>query len=100
MVVVEVTVIPIGAEGPSLSKYVAGALDKLEGYDVEYELTSSGTIMEGDLDEVLEAARAMHENLFDEEIERVVTILQIDDRRDKDLTIEGKKGSVKNKMKG
>lgn len=99
MVVVELTVIPIGTEGPSLSKYVAGALDELEEHDVKYELTSSGTIIEGDLDEVLEAAREVHESLFDEEIKRVVTTLQIDDRRDKDLTIEGKKSSVEKRMK-
>lgn len=100
MVVVEVTIIPIGTEGPSLSKYVSKALEELDGVDVKHELTSSGTILEGDLDEVLEAAKRMHESVFDQEVSRVVTYLQIDDRRDKPLTIQGKKESVEKRMKG
>ncbi|KXA91583.1 hypothetical protein AKJ57_00790 [candidate division MSBL1 archaeon SCGC-AAA259A05] len=99
MVVVEVTIIPIGTGGPSLSKYISKALEKLEDADVKYELTSSGTIIEGDLDEVLEVAKRMHENVFDQEISRVVTYLQIDDRRDKSMTIQGKKESVEKRMK-
>ncbi|KXA95459.1 hypothetical protein AKJ65_01785 [candidate division MSBL1 archaeon SCGC-AAA259E19] len=99
MAVVEVTVVPIGSEGPSLSEYVSKALEELEDTDLKYELTSSGTILQGDLDEVLAVAKRMHESVFDQEISRVVTYLQIDDRRDKSLTIRGKKESVEKKMK-
>mgnify|MGYP002338734393 CR=1 FL=1 len=98
MAVVEVTVVPVGTEGPSLSDYVAGALEVLEENDVEYELTSTGTILEGDLEEVLEVAREMHESVFDEEVQRVVTTIRIDDRKDKELEIEGKKESVEESM--
>lgn len=99
MVVVEVTVVPIGTEGPSLSEYVARALKELEKLDVKYELTPTGTVIEGDLDEVLEVAKKMHESVFDGDIYRVVTTLQIDDRRDEELSIEGKKKSVNERMK-
>lgn len=98
LAVVEVTVIPIGTEGPSLSKFVAKVLEVLEEEDVEHELTSSGTIIEGELDEVLEIAKKMHESVFDDEVSRVVTTLEIDDRRDKELTIEEKKESVDEKL--
>lgn len=98
MVVAEVAVIPIGTEGPSLSKHVARSLEELEELDVKYELTSSGTILEGELEEILEVARKMHEKVFGEDISRVVTTIQIDDRRDKTLSIEGKRRSVKEKL--
>ncbi|KXB06432.1 hypothetical protein AKJ53_00420 [candidate division MSBL1 archaeon SCGC-AAA382F02] len=98
MVVAEVTVIPIGTEGPSLSKYVGKALEKLEESNVKYDLTSSGTILEGEMDEVLKGVKEMHESVFDEDVLRVVTTLQIDDRRDKSLTIEGKKESVRKRL--
>lgn len=96
--VLEVTIVPIGTEGPSLSKYVAGALEELEKMDVKYELTPSGTIIEGELEEILDIAKRMHESVFDESIFRVVTTIQIDDRRDKKLTIEGKRKSVEEKL--
>jgi len=99
MTVVEVTIVPIGTEGPSLSEYVAGALEILEEKEVEYELTSTGTILEGDLEEVLEVAREMHESVFDEDIQRAVTTIRIDDRKDKELKMEGKKKSVQDSLK-
>ncbi len=99
MAVVEVSVVPIGTDGPSLSDYVAGVLDILEEKGIEYELTSMGTILEGDLEEVLEVVREMHESVFDDEIQRVVTTVRIDDRKDKDLRIEGKIKSVEDSLK-
>lgn len=99
MVVAEVTVIPVGTRSPSLSKYVARALDKLKDSDLEYELTPTGTILEGDLTEVIEMAKKMHSSVFGEGIERVVTEIRIDERRDADLTMAGKKKSVGRKMK-
>lgn len=98
MAVVEVTIVPIGTGSPSLSDYIAGALKVLEGSDLEYELTSTGTILEGDLDDLLKVVKEMHNSVFDDEVSRVVTTVRIDDRRDKELTIEGKKKSVGDKL--
>lgn len=91
--------IPVGTEGTSLSKYVAGALEELEDAGVDYELTASGTILEGELEETLEVARKMHESVFERGVLRVITTIEIDDRRDKKLTIGGKKRSVEEKLK-
>lgn len=99
MVVVEVTIVPVGTKSPSLSDYVAKASEILEKSNLEHELTSTGTIIEGELDEVLEVVKEMHESVFDKDIARVVTFLEIDDRRDKKLTIKGKKESVEKKLR-
>lgn len=98
MVVVEVTVIPVGTKGPSLSEYVSRAVEQAESSGVSYELTPTGTVLEGGMDEVFEVVKNMHESVFGEDISRVVTNIQIDERRDKMLTIEGKKGSVEDKL--
>ena len=98
MAIVEVAVIPIGTKTPSVSKYVAKALKVLERSNVKYEVTSTGTIIEGDLEKVLNLAKEMHESVFNEEVSRVVTVIRIDDRRDKPLTIEGKLKSVEEKL--
>ena len=99
MAIVEVSVIPIGTKSPSLSKFVAGALKVLENEEgIKYELTSIGTIIEGDLEKVLSLAKKMHEATFSPEVQRVVTTISIDDRRDKPQTMDGKVSSVKEKL--
>ena len=91
MVIAEVNIIPLGTKTPSVSKHLAQALRVLrEEKNIKYELTSMGTIIEGDLGEILRVVRNMHESTFDDEITRVVTTLKIDDRRDKTLSMSGK----------
>ena len=65
----------------------------MEDEGVKYELTFTGTILEGDLDGILESAKNMYESVFDNEIFCVVASIRIDDREDEDLEIEGKKES-------
>lgn len=99
MAIIEVSIIPLGTRTPSASKHIANALKVLEKENVKYELTSMGTIIEGDLGEILEIARKMHEAVFEsEEVLRVLTTIKIDDRRDKPLSMEGKIKSVKEKL--
>lgn len=99
MAIVEISVIPLGTKTPSVSRYVADALKTLKKEkDIKYELTSMGTIIEGDLEKVLDLAKKMHESVFDKKVLRVVTIIKIDDRRDKPLSIKGKIKSVEEKL--
>ena len=99
MVVAEVSVIPVGTQTASVSDYVARAIAALkQAKDVRYELTAMGTIIEGDLDGVLGAAKKMHECLFDAQVKRVVTTIKIDDRRDKELSMGYKVQSVLEKL--
>ncbi len=99
MVVAEVSIVPIGTKTPSISKYVAHALRVLsEAKDIKYELTAMGTIIEGDLEKVLNVVKQMHEVTFAEGIVRVLTTIKIDDRRDKTLSIDGKIGSVQRQL--
>jgi len=95
MAIVEVSIVPIGTETASLSKYVAGAVQILQGEkDVKYELTAMGTIIEGDLERLLALVRKMHQSAFDAGVKRVVTTVKIDERRDKASSISGKVESV------
>ena len=99
MVIVEVSVVPVGTKTPSVSRYVARAVKALrQERGVKYQLTAMGTILEGELNQVLEAVKKMHESLFDAEVKRVVTSVKIDDRRDKELTMDYKVTSVTRKL--
>ena len=99
MAIIEVSIVPIGTKTPSLSQHIARVLRVLEGEEgVKYELTSMGTIMEGELGELLRLVGKMHEAAFSEEVLRVITAIRVDDRRDKPLTTEGKVKAVKAKL--
>lgn len=99
MALVEVTVVPLGTESTSLSKYVSNIhkVLKKEG-DIKYQLTPMGTIIEGELSLIMEVILKMHEVPFENGAKRVTTNIKIDDRRDKEGTMEEKIRSVKEKL--
>ena len=100
MVIAEISIVPIGTSTPSVSKYVAKAIQVLDQErDVKYKLTGMGTILEGDWTSVLEAVRKMHESVFDDQVQRVVTTIRIDDRRDRKSSVERKVQSVTKRLK-
>lgn len=98
MAVVEVSIVPIGVTGTSLSGYVATALEVLQASPVQFELTAMGTILSGELDEILAVVRKMHESLFEKGAPRVLTHIKIDDRRDQVGTPRQKVRSVLDKL--
>lgn len=99
MALVKVSVIPLGTGTPSVSRYVARAVEVLQDEkDINYELTAMGTIMEGDLDRLLAVVRKMHEAAFEAGAMRAVTIVEIDDRRDKISSLSGKLESLKRQL--
>lgn len=99
MAIVEVSVVPLGTGDTSLSAYVAGAVDVLQASGLSYELTAMGTIIYGGLDRILETVRAMHESCFRRGVQRVLTQIKIDDRRDRASTPQDKVRSVLEKTK-
>ncbi|MBA7495789.1 hypothetical protein ES702_06379 [subsurface metagenome] len=99
MALVEVSIIPIGTGSPSLSRYIARAVEVLQGEkDIKYELTAMGTIIEGDLAQLMTLVEKMHEAVFDAGVTRVVTTVKIDDRRDKLSSLSSKVESLKREL--
>jgi uncharacterized protein (TIGR00106 family) len=99
MAIIEITIIPIGTGSTSLSSYVADLQRELEKQSgIQYELTSMSTIIEGPLDRLFEVIRILHEIPFYQGVERVSTIVKIDDRRDKEASIAQKMKSVADKL--
>jgi len=98
MAVMEISVIPLGTSSTSVSPFVADCVKVLEEEGLKYEVTPMGTQVEGDLEALFEVARKMHEAPFRRGALRVVTTLKIDDRRDKPLSLEGKRSAVLEKL--
>jgi len=99
MALLEISIVPVGTANTSVSDYIAGALKILKDKGINYELNSMGTTIEGELGSILDVAGQMHESCFKQGAKRVVTTIKIDDRKDKPLSIEGKKASVNKKLK-
>lgn len=103
MAIIDVTVIPIGTETPSVSEYVASVEKVLKKYEAEgkirFQLTPMNTVIEGELPVLLEVIQAMHEQPFKEGVQRVSTTIRIDDRRDKKETMEYKVRRVNQLLK-
>ncbi len=99
MAVVQFSVVPLGTGSTSLSTYVAEVHKVLEATGLTHRLTPMGTVIEGELDQVLAAIRKAHEVPFGQGAQRVMTLINIDDRRDKKGTAAGKMASVEAKLK-
>jgi len=83
MAIVEISVVPLGVPGTSLSAHVAEVIKVVRESPLSYELTAMGTIISGDLDEIWKVLRKMHESCFGSDVNRVLTQIKIDDRRDR-----------------
>ena len=94
-VIAEIHIFPFGTATTSLSRYIAACIDIVrQTQDITYQITAMGTIIQGPLGRVLELAQKMHEVPFTMGVKRVVTSINIDDRRDKAITIESKVKAV------
>jgi uncharacterized protein (TIGR00106 family) len=91
LALIDISIIPLGTETPSVSKYVVEAVRSLKNEkNIKYTLTAMGTIIEGELPHLMNLANKMHNSAFDAGAERVVTVIKIDERRDKPSTISSK----------
>ncbi|ELP8703842.1 MTH1187 family thiamine-binding protein [Staphylococcus pseudintermedius] len=103
MAIVDVVVIPVGTEGPSVSQYIAEIQTKLEEFKqegkIDYQLTPMNTLIEGELADLFEVIQAIHELPSNKGLDRVCTNIRIDDRRDKQRKMNDKLDSVKKHLK-
>ena len=103
MAIVAVSISPTGStaeEGVSVSRYVARALDVVRSQDdIRYRLDPMFTTLEGDLDAIFALIRRMQEAVFEAGAVRVGTVLKIDDRRDREVTMDEKVQSVEEQLK-
>jgi len=87
--IAEISIVPVGTPSPSISSYITACYKTLgEGTGLKHDLTPMSTIVEGDLDSILGAVKKMHQVPFHEGLDRVVTTITIDDRRDKHVSME------------
>jgi len=89
MALVEVSIVPVGTNEASFSSFVTEAARVAEQMGLKFQVTPTATVLEGDLQKALNCAQKMHAAAVSAGATRVVTNVTIDDRHDKDLTMEG-----------
>jgi uncharacterized protein (TIGR00106 family) len=96
MVLLEFSVSPLG-EGESVSEYVARCVEIVDSSGLDYELHAMGTLVEGELDAVLDVMRRSIEAVT-ADCPRVTCTAKLDVRRDHRGAIEGKVASVERRL--
>ncbi len=93
-VIAEVSIVPIGTGETGVSRFVAESVKALEREaekgDLRYQVGAMGTAIEGELDAIWQAVKAMQEAMVAAGAKRLLTTLRIDDRRDKPESLERK----------
>jgi uncharacterized protein (TIGR00106 family) len=93
--IAQMSIYPIG-EGTSLSRFVKKGVSIIEESGYTYEVGGMSTSVEvPDLDALFNLIKQIHAAQVEEGAQRLVIDLKVDDRRDKNATIESKKTSVK-----
>lgn len=97
MAIVAVSISPIG-EAVSVSKFVGAALDVVQAQErIRFRLDPMFTTLEGDMSEVYALISDMQEAVFAAGATRVSTVIKIDDRRDRVVSMEDKVKSALDK---
>ncbi len=91
---VEFSVVPIGTAKTSVSEYVKIAYSILKSSSFKFEFHSMGTVVEGDIKEILDMIMEINKIFEKRGIKRVITSVKIDYRIDKISTIQNKIESV------
>ena len=93
-----ITILPMGTGTPSVGKHVAGVQKLLREKHADFQLGDMGTIIHGSPGELLQLAAEIHEYPFSRGVQRVVTNIVLDDRRDIDRKIGEKRQAVLNRL--
>jgi uncharacterized protein (TIGR00106 family) len=96
MVLLEMSITPLG-KGESVSQYVAECVALVEESGLDYELHAMGTIVEGELDQVLDLMRRCIERVA-RHSDRVTCAAKLDYRRGHSGRLKSKVASVEQKL--
>jgi uncharacterized protein (TIGR00106 family) len=101
MATADLTVIGLGRADASAGEAIAEIQRRLARQDrVRYQLHAMGTSLEGETADILEVVGELHAVPFELGLPRVYTVLKLDERRDKEQTLEDKVESVRRRLAG
>lgn len=102
MATADLTVLALGRKELSASEYIAEIQRRLRGQErVRFKMHAMGTSLEGTTEDILAVVGELHAVPFDQGVQRVYTVLKLDERRDRPRqTLEDKVRSVEHRLGG
>jgi uncharacterized protein (TIGR00106 family) len=95
MATADLTVISLGRPEASASSYIAEIQRRLAAQDrVGYRMHAMGTSWEGSTEDILRVVGELHAVPFELGVPRVYTMLKLDERRDREQSLDDKVASV------
>ncbi len=98
MALMQLTIIPLGTGTPSVGDHVAAVQEALVREGFAFELNDMGTLVEGEPEALLALAARLHRVPFGHGVQRVVTQIVLDERRDKLVAIGDKTAAVRRRL--
>jgi len=102
MATADLTVLALGRKELSATEYIAEIQRRLRSQDrVRFKMHAMGTSLEGTTKDILAVVGELHAVPFDQGVQRVYTVLKLDERRDRPRqTLEDKVRSVEDRLGG
>ena len=96
MATADLTVLALGRKELSASEYIAEIQRRLQKQQrVRFRMHAMGTSLEGTTADILAVVSELHAVPFEQGVQRVYTVLKLDERRDRpDQTLDDKVRSV------
>ena len=95
MATADLTVIALGRPDASASAYIAEIQRRLaQQTKIGYRMHAMGTSLEGATEDILAVVAELHAVPFEMGVPRVYTVLKLDERRDREQTLDDKVASV------
>ncbi|WP_409200479.1 MTH1187 family thiamine-binding protein [Methanobrevibacter sp. DSM 116169] len=100
MITADFGIVPIGHNDINIREYVTVAVESIKNSGLNYELTAMGTQLEAEnLNDLYSAIADAQEAVFKKGVNRVYTVIKIDDRRDEKRSLTDKVKTVNDLMK-
>jgi len=96
MVLLEFSMFPLD-KGESLSRYVARSIDIIDRSGVAYQTHAMGTVLEGEIDQVLDVVRRCYDAMA-VDCNRIECSIKIDARKGSTGRLQSKVASVEEKL--
>ncbi|TCS83543.1 MTH1187 family thiamine-binding protein [Tepidibacillus fermentans] len=98
MPLLEISVVPVGTNSPSFSSHVSNAVRLIEQKGLKYQITPTATIIEGDINQLMDVAKEIHQNAITNGVQRVITNISIDDRVDKNMEMNQQVSAIQQSL--
>jgi uncharacterized protein (TIGR00106 family) len=102
MATADLTVLALGRQELSATEYIAEIQRRLRNQErVRFKMHAMGTSLEGTTEDILTVVGELHAVPFEQGVQRVYTVLKLDERRDRPRqTLEDKVRSVEDRLGG